>query len=90
MLLAVNVMREVGALDESSRDDPDEAAVALMVYARLYERVAADFWPYRPVGLLGYLRHLIEKFDKGFKGKNGSIVERLFRQGDVDGDGNTN
>ena len=88
ILLAVNVMREMGSLDETSSDDPDEAVVALMTYARLYERVAADLWPHRPVGLLGYLRHLIAKFKHGPAETGNTIAERLFRQGDIDENGN--
>lgn len=73
MLQAANVMRELadahsGADEhdgEFGKENPlrDEALIALMTYARMYERLSTERWPYRPVGLLVYLRHLTGVFE---------------------------
>lgn len=87
MLLAVNVMREIGAIDSESDEDMDAATGALTTYARLYQRVAEDSWPHRPVGLLAYLRHLGEKFEQLVPDE--SDVEKLFSQNENEDDGTT-
>ncbi len=87
ILLAVNVMREMGAIDSESDEDTDAATGALTTYARLYQRVAEDKWPHRPVGLLAYLRHLGEKFEQLVP--NESDVEKIFSQGENDDDETT-
>ncbi len=83
MLLAVNVMREMGAIDSECDEDMDVATGALATYARLYQRVAEDRWSYRPVGLLRYLRHLGAKFEQ--LAPEGIDVDELLGSGEEKG-----
>ncbi len=79
MLQAASVIRELGAIDRDSGENLDEVVTALATYARLYERVSRDQWPYRPVGILRYLRGLSSRVER--KLPRWATFEEVFRQG---------
>ncbi len=81
LLRAINVMRELGSAAEHG-EDQDEVMIALLTYARIYDRAAAKSWPYRRVGYLEYLRELGARFRK--EPRDWKAIKRMFPRGSGD------